>query len=127
MRERQQEQVARPAATSTAVTENVVRMAEQARETRFKSGALDYLERNRRQIEQLQRAFRPHQFAQLERLRGQSESLLRSDGFGEDSAPARTDREIGRRRRPRRDGTSAAHRRLALLGGLHEAGRVAAA
>jgi hypothetical protein len=48
MREHHSAQIVRLGEMSTMVTENVVRMADRTREALLKSGAFDYLERNRR-------------------------------------------------------------------------------
>jgi len=81
MRERYRRQVERLGRVSAAVTGNARRMAEQARKTLISSGVIDYLERNRRQLDQMQglaaRLARSEHLEQLDRLRRQTENALR--------------------------------------------------
>jgi hypothetical protein len=81
MRARHDRQLEQLRLAAAAMNENVVRMVERARKAVIQSGAVEYLERNQRQFEQLAethtRAMRPAYLGQLERLNRQMEGLLR--------------------------------------------------
>lgn len=81
MHERHEENLAHLRETVGAMNDNVVRMVEHTRRTLIDSGALDFVERNRRQIEQFNemytRVFRPAHLDQIARLNRHVEQILR--------------------------------------------------
>jgi hypothetical protein len=81
MKDRHQRQLDQLQRVATAVTGNVVRMVERARDAVVKSGTLDNLERYQRRMAWLSeshtRMLRPAYFDQLERLRKQRERSFR--------------------------------------------------
>lgn len=91
MRERHEENLERVRDAVGAMNDNVVRMVQRTRRTLLQSGALDFFERSRRQVEQFAdvyaRAFRPAHLEQIERLNRQVEQAIRPAPFDQLSRP----------------------------------------
>ncbi len=81
MRERHEENLARVRDAVGAMNDNVIRMVQRTRKTLLDSGTLDFVERNRRQMEPMAethtRVFRPGYFEQLERMSRQFEQVMK--------------------------------------------------
>jgi hypothetical protein len=101
MRERHEENLERVRDAVGAMNDNVVRIVERTRRTLLDSGALDFVERNRRQIEQFgelyTRAFRPNYLDEIKRINRQFEEAAKPPIFDQFLRPDSTLNVFGRR------------------------------
>jgi hypothetical protein len=91
MRERHEENIARVRDAVGAMHDNVVRMVERTQRTLRQAGALDFVERNRRQIENMNRlveqTIRPPVFDHIERMNRLVEQTIRPSVIEQLSRP----------------------------------------